>query len=194
MGDTFFNPDPDDRPSVLSDTFVNTRYLIGGDVWFDVIDESFEETSWDILNVFLQTTAWEILNENFQDTAWDIPLAFSVISAWNILNQLDAPVTWSIFARVLYYMQQFWVKAICFDCNIRMPVDYNFQVLEPLEFTFYPTSELTDTINLAGLSLDTIVMDTPTQFGFQIMEPLTWTFNVDRVIFGSEDTENRRAE
>jgi len=149
--DTFFNPDPTERLSVISDIYCNTiGPEVTGDAWFDVLNHGTQDTSWDILNAFLQNTAWDILNENTQDVAWDILNAFALNTAWDILNDNTQDVAWSIFAKTLYFLQQFFVKAICFDYNISEPVLFNKQVANLLEFTFKPTGVISDTINLLG--------------------------------------------
>lgn len=186
-GDTFFNPDPL-TAGTLGDVFMNTA---GGDVWFDVITHWYQDTSWDILNVFLQNIAWDILNENNQDIAWDILNAFAQNVAWDILNSFKQDISWSVFAETLYYLQQFFVKQICFDYNIDEPVNFTRGIYSPLEFTYYPTGVITETINLPGFSFDTISIANPPAYNFQIKQPLVFTINVQNVTSGSKDTIRR---
>ena len=150
MGDTYFNPDPltagDD-----GDVFVNTH---GGDVWFDVITWWYQDTAWDILNTSAQDTAWDIINAHDQDTAWDILNVFLQTTAWDILNENGQDTSWSIFAKHLYYLEQIYVKKICFDimtehgfylgvpigqeCNLQQPTEFNVQLTNKIKYDFRP--------------------------------------------------------
>jgi hypothetical protein len=166
--DSFFNPDPTDRLSVASDIYTNTRYNAGGNVWYDVIDELNQGTSWDILNVFLQATAWDILNENTEPIAWDILNAFLQNTSWAILKDPKfQEIAWSIFPETLFFVQQFFAHAICFDFKTR-----DGQTVE-------------EQYNLIA----SFLISEPTQFTFQIKEPVKFNFSTINVLFGSADTK-----
>jgi hypothetical protein len=213
-GDTYFNPNPDDNPG---DVFQNVR---GGDLWFDVLSDYFQRSSWDTLNTFIKNTSWDTLNTFEQDTAWDIintytkAMAWDILNtyeqdtAWDILNTFVKDVTWailnaytkntswdsimdrkqdtswSVFARVLYFIQQFFVNAICFDYNIKEPTQFSQQIMEPLVWTFNPTGVITETAYLHGEVFDTTHVQTPVTFDFQIKEPVQFTFKVAQVLQG----------
>jgi hypothetical protein len=186
--DSYYTPDPTEQLSVGSDFFMSSR---GGDVWHRSIDESKRDTDWDILNTNFQSTVWYILNENKQDVAWDILNAFALNLAWDILNGNDQDIAWSIFAKVLYFIQQFFVKQICFDFNIKEPVNFVRAIKDPLQFTYGTTEVLKDTIHLIKTpSFDTIKISSPIKYTFQIKEPITFTFPVDTITSGFRDTEN----
>jgi hypothetical protein len=174
MGDTFFNPDPTGATHA-GDVFMNT--LSGGDVWFDVISQWTDDTAWDILNSTDQDTAWDILNATEQDVAWDILNAWALNTAWDILNSTDQNTSWSVFAKTLYYIQQFFVKQISFDFNIKEPIGFDWSMHNPLEFTYKPKGSLDSSIYILNSAvIDTVHVASPIDFGFQIMEPLKFTF------------------
>lgn len=132
------------------------------------------------------------MNENNQDVAWGILNGFAQNIAWDILNTLEQDISWSVFARVLYYIQRFILRAICFDFNIKEPISFSKQVQHPMEFTFYPTGVITETLQLLGsVSIDTVNIAEPMLFSFQIKEPITFTFGVSTVHRGSSPTENK---
>lgn len=134
ISDSFFNPDPDVRDSVVSDTFMNTRYSTDGDVWYGVIDE------------FTQTTAWDILNVNEQD------------------------ISWSVFARTLYFLQQFTVK----------PIAFNFETMSA------------SIVPWPGLNLSNdYTINTPIKYKFTVQEPTHFDIYLATVLRGEEDTVNR---
>jgi hypothetical protein len=127
-----------------------------GDVWFNQIRMSTQDTAWDILNVFLQTTAWDTLNENNQDIAWDILNAWAFSTAWDILNDPAQDTSWSIFPHELYFLKQFFVKQIALnfgikagdivpfpglnlsnDYHVLTPIKYNFTIKNPTVFDIY---------------------------------------------------------
>jgi hypothetical protein len=189
FGDSYFNVDPITRLTVVSDVYQNTRYNVGGNVWYDVIDESKQDTSWDILHSFLQNTSWAILNENHQDIAWDIINVFAQNIAWSLITCLDQDIAWTIFPKILGYVQRFVVDAICFNFGIELPVDFNYQIKEPLDFTFYPTGTIDDSIYLEGETFDTILMESIVNYDFQIKEPVKFTFGIQHVMTGLDPTE-----
>jgi hypothetical protein len=166
-------PSPDDpvvRAASSNDIPANTRHLIGGDVWFDVVDpfeqdiawdtlnRNHQDIAWDILNVFLQTISFDILNENFQDIAWDIP------------RELKQDIAWSIFPAVLFFIAQFHAKVVAFD------------------FKTADGETLEEQYNLIAA----LKIKTPVQFTYQIKQPVTFTFGIDKVLSGEYTTKNRR--
>jgi hypothetical protein len=188
------SPSPEDpivRAASVSDIPCNTRHNTGGDVWFDVVDDFPTYTAWDILNENHRDIAWDILNENTQDVAWDILNAFAINLAWDILNTNTQDTSWSIFAKTLYFIQQFFVKAICFDYNILEPVLFNNQILKPLEWTFHPTGTIVDTAYLEEEAFDTITIANVIDFDFQLKEPINFTIGTAIVLHGESDTQNK---
>lgn len=173
MGDTFHDGgDPVVRLTTTGDRFVNTRDGSGGgDRFFDIVDDAPQNIAWDILNAFDQDTAWDILNSMDQDVAWDILNALAQNIAWDILNSMDQDTAWSIFAETLYYIQQFFVKEICFNFDIK----YGDTIAE--QYTYLPA----------------LVMREPIQFTFSIREPITFEYGISTVLMGESDTINRRA-
>jgi hypothetical protein len=167
--DSFFNPDPTDRLSVLSDIYTNSRQNVGGNVWYDVIDEKTQDISWDILNVFLQNTAWDTLNENNQGIDWDILNAFLQNTSWAILRDPHfQEIAWSIFPETLFFVQQFFAKAICFDFHTA-----DWETVE-------------EQYNL----ISSFLISEPVQFTYQIVNPIQFTFGISVVLFGDADTQN----
>jgi hypothetical protein len=175
--DVFFGPDPTERLTTLSDVCKNTRFNVGGNVWFDVVDPSEQSTIWSILNTSYQNISWDILNTVSQDISWDIIKAFALNTAWAIVNSNTQNISWTTFARILYYIQKFLVKSICFDYNIPVPISFDKQLIKPLEFTFYPTGTINDTTYLSGGVFDTIHIKVPIAFNKQIVKPVQFTYN-----------------
>jgi len=157
--DTFFGSDPTNRPYQLSDIFTNARLSVDGDVWYGVIDESNQDI------------AWTIVHENNQDIAWGI-------STYGITQD----ISWNVYARILYFIQQFNLKAICFGYNIKEPVLFNKQIVEPLGFAFHPTSRITDTAYLHGEVFDTLSISSPVEYNFQIERPVQFDFGTVQVL------------
>ena len=170
MGDTFHDGgDPIVRLTSTGDRFTNTRDGVGGgDRFFDIVDEVSQDISWDILNAFLQTTSWDILKENNQDIAWDILNAFAQSIAWDILNAPSQDFAWSIFAKTLYFIQQFFINTICFDFNVRDG----------------------ETLQEQWEYISTFLLTTPTQFSFSIIKPIQFDFGIATVLHGERDTIN----
>jgi hypothetical protein len=221
-GDSYHASTPTERDASLSDVFMNTRYNVGGNVWFDVLDDGLQGTAWDILTHKLQDTAWDILNQNIRPIAWDIlnhinrdiawdilnhnsrDIAWDILNhnvrdivwdilntntrgiAWDILTHSNQEFSWSVFARVLYFIQQFYAKAICFDYNISEPQIFNKQIVHPVSFDFKSTETIDDTIYLHGEVFDTIAVSTPVTFNFQIKKPVKFTFGVATVLEGEQ--------
>jgi hypothetical protein len=154
------------------------------DTAWDILNTFTQAIAWDILNTYERATAWDILNTFVENTAWDILNTYTKDTSWDILNDRQQATAWSVFARVLYFIQQFFVKAICFDFHINEPIQFNSEIMEPLEWTFYPTGTITDTIYLQGEVFDTIHIASPTTFNFQIKEPIQFTLNVSQVLKG----------
>ena len=182
MGDTYFNPNPDDNPG---DVFQSS---VRGDIWFgtlyqwkeytawDILNTNEHATAWDILNAFAQDIAWDILNAGSEDTAWDIlndpatdtswdiinlhshDIAWDILNvflqttSWDTLNENNQDIAWSIFADTLFFLQQLYIKQICFDiktvageylgvpigqeCSIQEPLEFNVQLTNKVKFTF----------------------------------------------------------
>jgi hypothetical protein len=171
FGDLYFNVNPNLRPTA-GDVYTNTRYNVGGDVWFDVLDESSQDTAWDILNAFLQTTAWDILNENTQPIAWDILNTFVQDVSWGIATgDLTQDVAWRIFPAILFFMTQYHVN----------PIAFNFKTADG--------NTVEEQYNL----IQALKINTPVQFTYQIKQPVPFTFGVSTVLSGEDPTENRRA-
>jgi hypothetical protein len=181
--DSYYTPDPTEQLSVASDFFKSSR---GGDVWHHSIDESRQDIAWDILNENLQSIAWDILNESSQDIAWDVLNATAQYIAWHILHDANVDFSWSVFARVLYFIQQFFVKAICFEYNIKEPITFKKQIVEPQVWSFYPTSVIEDISYLQGGVFNTVNIVSPQTFNFQIQEPIQFTFQVATVLQGEQ--------
>jgi hypothetical protein len=187
-GDSYFNVDPNLRVPGIGDIFQNVwTGTGGGNRWFDVLCDNNHSTSWDTLNEFVQGTAWDILNKTELSIAWDILNALANQIAWSIVTSMDQDFSWSVFAERTYYIQQFFVKAICFNFGIKEPVLFNKQIVKPINFTFKTDSLISTTVNLMG-SVDiarTFCIKSPTQYTFGIKNPLVFTINVDTVQQGS---------
>jgi len=169
--DIFFGSNPADRASALSDLFTNTRFNVGGNTWYGVKDDSSQDIAWTIVHENNQDIAWNILNEFNQDIAWGI-------STYGVTQD----VAWNVYARILYFIQQFNLKAICFGYNIKEPISFNKQVVEPLEFVFYPTSAITDTAHLHGEVFDAIKISSPITYNFQLATPVQFNFGTTQVL------------
>jgi hypothetical protein len=174
LSDTFYGLDPTARLTSTSDMFMNSPN--GGDVWYDVLNDEYRNTAWDILHTFKQNIAWDILNDSQQNFAWDILHTFAQTIAWDILNASDQDFSWSVFAQTLYYIQRFLIKQICFDFGIKEPVDFDWEIYNPLEFTYIAQSSLINSMYLKNMAIDTIRIANPTQYSFQIYNPLDFTF------------------
>jgi hypothetical protein len=144
---------------------MNTRFTTGGNTWFGVQDK------------FHQDIAWNILNESKQDIAWGIP-AYSVTQ----------DTAWSMYSRILYFIQQFNIKAICFGYNIKNPVLFNKQIVDPLEFAFYPASRIIDTAYLHGEVFDTVNISSPITYNFQLAKPVQFNFGTIQVLKAVQGT------
>jgi len=213
MGDTFFNPDPENP---VGDVFQNVQ---GGDVWFDVptsttqdvawdilntwvkdtawdILNSYElntawdilntftkNVAWDILNTFIKNTSWDILNSFDQDTAWDVLNTYTKDTAWDVLNGYDQDTAWSVFAKTLYFLQRFFIKQICFDFNIAEPVGYDYTIYNPLEFTYRSQGVINQDIYLRTLTTDTVSISEKQEFSFSIADPVDYTFLAKAPVF-----------
>jgi hypothetical protein len=186
-GDLYFNVDPNLRVPGIGDIFQNNwDGTGGGDRWFDVLCDNNTDTTWAILNKFLRDIAWDILNANDQDTAWDILNAFAQSLAWDIVTHRSSDVAWSVFAEFVYFVQQFFIKAICYEFGIKYPVPYSKQIFKPVQYIFETDSVLVDTVHMAS-PVDvtrTFNIKDVVQFDFQIKEPLVFLFGVDKVLQG----------
>jgi hypothetical protein len=153
---------------------------------WDILTHSSHDIAWDILNGNTKSIAWDILNQSTRDVAWDILNQNTRGIAWDILNESNQEFSWPIFARVLYFIQQFFTKAIEFNYSISEPQVFNKQILEPLPFTFHSTGIINDTAHLKGEVFDTITIATPTTFNFQIKKPVQFTFKLTEVLEGKQ--------
>jgi hypothetical protein len=63
-GDTFYPHHPDLSP--VGDVFANTRYAVGGDTWFDVIDDKDQDIAWSIVTGMIQDTAWNVFAVQYE--------------------------------------------------------------------------------------------------------------------------------
>ena len=169
--DTYFGPDPIERLTTLSDQFANTRYNVGGNVWYSVQDEFTQDTAWTIIHGNVQDIAWNILTEYEQDIAWGI-------SKYGISQD----ITWNIYAKVLYFIQQFNIKAICFGYNIKEPTQFNKQLAGPVQFAFRPDSVITDTVYLREELFDTVNISSPVIPTFEINTPIQFNFSTTQVL------------
>jgi len=169
--DIFFGSNPTDRSAALSDLFTNTRFSVGGNTWYGVQDESNQDIAWTIVHENNQDIAWNILNEFNQDIAWGI-------STYGTTQD----IAWNVYARILYFIQQFNIKAICFGYNIKNPVLFNKQIVDPLEFAFYPASRIIDTAHLHGEVFDTVNISSPVQYDFTLANPVQFNFGTIQVL------------
>ena len=188
-GDTFFNPDSL-TAGTLGDVFQNT--VGGGDVWFDVISHVPTDIAWDILNANSRDIAWDILNVNGHDIAWDILNVNEHDTVWDILNNLDQGISWSVFAKVLYFIKQFYVNPINFNFQLANAILFDLQILEPLVFEFKPTSTINETINIKPISFSfaTNTIMEPVVFNFSILKPTQFNFGISTILHGERDTKN----
>jgi hypothetical protein len=191
-GDTWYN--------VVSDVFHgfswDTLNTFTKDTSWDILNTSEKAIAWAILNTYNKNFSWDILNTSTKDTAWDIlntsvkDITWAILNgytkdfSWDTLKDFDQGTAWSVFARVLYFIQQFFVKAICFNYHIDEPISFSKQIMEPLVWTFNPTGVITETTHLQGEVFDTTYIRTPVTFDFQIKEPTQFTFNVSEVLQG----------
>jgi hypothetical protein len=168
------------------------------DIAWDILNENTRDIAWDILNTNIRDVAWDILNEKVDSIAWDIlnsrdtDTTWAILNtnareiAWDIINDNPQAFSWSVFARVLYFIQQFFIKSICFNYNISEPQMFNKQIVQPVPFTFKSTGTINDTIHLHGEVFDTITISTPTTFNFQIKKPVQFTFNLTEILEGEQ--------
>jgi hypothetical protein len=160
---------------------------------WDTLTVNSKDFAWDILNSYLQAIAWDVLNHNSKSTAWDILTSNAKTIAWDIVNTFSQPFSWSVFARVLYFIQQFFAKAICFDRNINKPIVFNRQLMEPVRFTLNTANVLVEDVHLAP-QVDvarTFNLKNAIRYSYQIKEPINFDIYLSTVLTGEEDTINR---
>jgi hypothetical protein len=140
-------------------------------VWYNIQDE------------FTQDTAWTITHENAQDIAWNLLVEHNQDIAWGISKYgVSQDISWTTYAKILYFIQQFNIKAICFGYNIKEPIVFNKQVAEPLKFAFRPDSVITDTMYLRGEVFDPVKISSPVIRTFQINTPIQFSFGTTQVL------------
>lgn len=136
MGDSAYGPDP--YETVNGDRACNTRYNVGGDVAFDVIDESLQEVSWDILHAFTQDISWHIFEPLYAIQCF-------IVKALCFEYGIKDPVQFN--SQVLPINFDFVASAVLNDTvsikaspvetfTIKRPVQYTFSVQNDINFTF----------------------------------------------------------
>jgi hypothetical protein len=99
-----------------------------------------------VIRVVLQNIAWDILKENSQD------------------------ISWSIFAKTLYFIQQFFVNPIALD----------FEII-PGQIIPWP-----------GLNLpNDYTINSPVKYDFTVKQPVNFDIYLSTVLQGEEDTIDR---
>jgi hypothetical protein len=182
---------------ILNEFLQNTSWDILNDrqrdIAWDILNTFTQAVAWDILNTFVKNTSWDILGTFTRDTTWAILSAYTKDASWDILNDSSQDTAWRIFSDILFFLKQIFIEAICFDYNIEEPLQFNRGIENPVEFTYYPTSVLNETLNmLPGVSMDTIVIAQPVQYTFQIKQPVEFNFVVSEVYGAGTDKVEKR--
>jgi len=179
LGDTFYPHHPNYSP--LGDVCKNTRYLTGGDVFYQVVDAKEQDTSWDILNTLEQSTSWDILNSLDQDTSWDILNTLAQATAWDILNNIDQDTSWHIHPAIIEYIANFVLKFYIetkFDAGI---IPTNFTAC-PVDSSFQVASVIDDNIGVKELTGQTAFNIEQILTGFTLRQSIPTNFKVTRVL------------
>jgi hypothetical protein len=176
LGDTFYPHHPDGSPA--GDLCKNTRYTTGGDVFYQVVDEWNQGTSWDILNTFVQNTAWDILNDFDQDTSWDILNAWAQATAWDILNEWKQDTSWNIHPAIINYIAQFILKYIRRDFELRA-ITSDF-ALKQIKTNFGIAMTIDDNVSLTPFSGDMSFSIVPITTTFTLRNQLVSNFKITR--------------
>ena len=155
LGDTFYPHHPDFIP--LGDKCKNTRYTVGGDVFYQVVDALEQDTSWDILNTLAQATAWDILNNIDQDTSWHIHPA--------------------IIEYIANFVLKFYIETK-FDAGI---IPTNFTAC-PVDSSFQVASVIDDNIGVKELTGQTAFNIEQILTGFTLRQSIPTNFKVTRVL------------
>lgn len=118
MGDEWYSLDPTDRPDT-GDEVTNTRYDVGGDVFYNVLDDFDQKTDWYRQYDNTQATAWSIFATTLyfiqQIFVKPIALLFNIKSG----NVIEVPG-----------------DTLGNTFSLKTPIQYNFQIKEPIKFTF----------------------------------------------------------
>ena len=177
LGDTWYPHHPDGSP--LGDTCKNTRYTVGGDTWYQVVDDFDQDVSWDILNTFVQNTAWDILNDFDQDTAWDILNVFAQATAWDLLNEWSNDTAWNIFPAVIPYIAQFLLREL--DSSFALKdVTHGFSVC-PIQTNFVVETVIDTNVSMKWSDIITSFKLVPVTYTFSLQHQIVSDFKITRV-------------
>ena len=127
MGDEWYSLDPPDRPDT-GDIATNTRYSIGGDVFYNIVDEITQQIDWYRQAGFDQQTGWNI----FADILYYIQ-QFHVRPISLNFTIKDGDIV------------PFPGQNLPNDYSIIEPVKYNFTIKEPTPFDIYLDKVLSGT-------------------------------------------------
>ena len=221
-GDTFFNEDPTGASGdVFQNTFdgdvwfgtlsEQTRdtswdILVEGnrDISWDILNASGRDIAWDILNANARNIAWDILTEgnrdiawdtlnvNVRNTAWDTLNANDRNVAWDILNDPASDISWNLFARIIYFVSQFYLNPLDFNLTLKSAaIAFNFKIAEPLVFEFKSIETISETINISPNNFSSPVAEImePIVFNFSIMKPLQFNFGISTILHGERKTK-----
>ena len=178
LGDTFYPHHPDGSP--LGDVCKNTRYTVGGDVFYQVVDALEQDTSWDILNALEQSTAWDILNLLDQDTSWDILNTLAQATAWDILNDPAQGTSWHIHPAIIDYIARFILKYIETEFSVDN-LTTNFTVC-PAETSFQVASVIDDNVGVKEITGLTAFNIKQISSDFTLRRSITTNFKITRVL------------
>jgi len=135
-GDTWYPHHP--FPVPIGDRCKNTRYTTGGDIWFNVVDDFDQDTSWDIINCTEQDTSWDIINCTEKDTSWDIINDHNQDTSWDIINCTDQDTSWDIVGSTdqdtSWDIQNEWTQNTSWDIIKDFAQDISWQIWR----TIYP--------------------------------------------------------
>jgi hypothetical protein len=178
LGDTFYPHHPDESPA--GDLCKNTRYTVGGDVFYQVVDDFDQDISWDILNEWSQSTSWDILNDFSQNVSWDILNAWAQATAWDILNDFDQDTSWHIHPAIINYIAQFIIKWIDTEFKIDQ-AKTDFKVC-PVVSNFVVSSVIDDNVSIKESNISMSFSIVPAKYTFTLTRSLTSNFKIFRVM------------
>jgi hypothetical protein len=179
IGDMWYPHEP--YPVPVGDRCKNTRFTTGGDIWFDVIDDFTQDTSWDILNEWAQSISWDILNSFDQDTSWDIMNEWVQDTSWDVLNDFAQGTSWHIHPAVIEYITQFVLKYVETNFSISNPDVMSF-VIKPTVSNFVISNVMDDNVNLLETNSLMTFEIRPVTTTFSLRHPLVSNFRITRVL------------
>jgi hypothetical protein len=160
-------------PVQTGDKFGNVRKPVGGNVWYNVVDDARADASWDILNDETQDISWDILNDETQNFSWDILNDVTQDFSWDILNDLLQGTSWHIHPAIIEYIQQYLIGYLKTNFEIKkLTTGY---AVKPITTNFNVTGEIDTSHKVKPLILGSFKIKY-IQTSFAIREPLIYNY------------------